>query len=111
MDSLDGDPNLVRLVGGDKIGLYVLGLQEVVDPQCGPVREPRLRRYGIECHGEVEDGMEAALPAGYELVSCEQMTGLLLLVYASPEVAPRSATLAPRLSGPGCLGIWATRAR
>src|SRR5690606_27952893 len=80
-------PEGVRLVGGDKVGLYVLGLQEIVD--LGLAKEAYSRVYAdYSPLDKWRAALEAAMPPGYELVSAEQMSGLALLIYASPEVAP-----------------------
>lgn len=100
----DPDPTAVRLVGGDKIGLYVLGLQEVVD--LGPsqylnrvvAEDPTMEKW--------KAALEAALPDGYQLVSCEQMSGLLLLIYASPEVASTVGNVSSCSIGTGMMGGW-----
>ncbi|KAI0017795.1 type II inositol-1,4,5-trisphosphate 5-phosphatase [Xylariomycetidae sp. FL0641] len=73
----------VRLLGGDKIGLYVLGLQEIVSLNL--VKQSLYADPGSVT--KWQNAIEAALPKGYTLVVCQQLVGLLLLMYASPEVA------------------------
>src|SRR6202012_1975910 len=70
--------------GGEEIGLYVLGLQEVVD-----VSSPAeaLRPYTDPTHAnKYKDAIHQALPEGYILIAEQQLIGLLLLIYASPSV-------------------------
>lgn len=95
------DPNSVRLLGGDKIGLYVLGLQEVVN--LNPVSQ-----YVYSDPNPTDKwrlALEAALPEGYGFVTSEQMSGLLLLIYASPEVAPTLGSVTTKVVGTG-VGGW-----
>lgn len=95
------DPKSVRLLGGDKIGLYVLGLQEVVN--LNPVSQ-----YVYSDPNPTDKwrlALEAALPKGYEFVTSEQMSGLLLLIYASPEVAPTLGSVTTKVVGTG-VGGW-----
>lgn len=100
-NSVYQEENPVRLLGGDSIGLYVLGLQEIVNlnpvtqyvySETNPLDKWRL-------------AVEAALPKGYECVTSEQMSGLLLLIYASPELAPSIGNISTRVVGTG-VGGW-----
>lgn len=91
----------VRVLGEDKIGLYVLGLQEVVN--LNPVTQ-----YVYAESNPTEKwrmALEAALPKGYQFLASEQMSGLLLLLYASPEVAPSVGNVSTRSVGTG-VGGW-----
>lgn len=99
--SLYQDPNSVRLLGGDKIGLYVLGLQEVVN--LNPVSQYVYSETNPTDKWRLV--LEAALPKGYEFVTSEQMSGLLLLLYASPEVAPTIGSVTTKVVGTG-VGGW-----
>ncbi|EGY23307.1 hypothetical protein VD0002_g7233 [Verticillium dahliae] len=97
------DHNEVRLVGGDKIGLYVLGLQEIVD--LNMARDAVTRMYSDpEPMAKWKEALEEAMPPGYELVTAEQMSGLLLLVYASPEVAATVGNVSTVQVGTGLFG-------
>ncbi|KUI62802.1 Inositol polyphosphate 5-phosphatase OCRL-1 [Cytospora mali] len=94
------DSGAARLLG-DHIGLYILGLQEVVN--LNPVTQ-----YVYSDANPTDKwrlALEAALPPGYEFVGSEQMSGLLLLMYASPEVAPCVANISTRAVGTG-VGGW-----
>ncbi|PGH05270.1 hypothetical protein AJ80_08378 [Polytolypa hystricis UAMH7299] len=91
--------------GGDDVDIYVLGLQEIVD-----VTSPSeaLRPYvdpapSIRWKRAVED----ALPAGYKLVSSQQLVGLLLLIYASPPIEVSSVSSAA--VGTGLMGYMGNK--
>ncbi|KAI9823796.1 MAG: hypothetical protein M1826_007617 [Phylliscum demangeonii] len=84
------------------IGLYVLGLQEIVDvtsaaealrPFVDPAPSQRWKQALIE-----------ALPAGYEVVAEQQLVGLLLLVAASPSLASTVSLVSTTSVGTGVLG-------
>lgn len=95
------DSTATRLLGGDEIGLYVLGLQEVVN--LNPVTQ-----YVYSDSNPTDKwrlALEAALPKNYQFVASEQMSGLLLLLYASPEVAPCIGSISTKVVGTG-VGGW-----
>jgi phosphatidylinositol-bisphosphatase len=98
------DSDSVRLVGGDSIGLYVLGLQEAADLY-GPGLY--LRPYaGVDDAKEKwKAALQDALPDGYQFVSCNQLAGLVLLVYASPEVASTISNVSSTTVGTGLMGL------
>ena len=98
----DDDGEAVRLLGGDDIDLFVLGLQEVVD--LGPSQY--LNRVVAEdtTREKWKAALQASLPDGYQLVSCEQMSGLLLLVYASATLAPTVSDVCSCSIGTGMMG-------
>jgi hypothetical protein len=100
----DEDSESVQLVGGDSIGLYVLGLQEAADLY-GPGLY--LRPYaGVgEAKEKWKAALEAAMPDGYQFVSCDQLAGLVLLVYASPEVAATISNVSSTTVGTGLMGL------
>lgn len=90
------------LPGGDDIGLYVLGLQEIVDvtsaaealrPFVDPAPSNRWKAAVSE-----------ALPSGYELIADPQLIGLLLLIYASPSVAASVSSVSATSVGTGLMG-------
>ena len=98
------DKDAVHLIGGDKIGLYVLGLQEIVD--LNTAAQYMAKVYAAD-NGPMEkwkSALESALPDGYQLVVAEQLTGMLLLMYASPEVAPTISNVSTVTVGTGLLG-------
>ncbi|KAH8178424.1 phosphatase [Sarocladium implicatum] len=105
----DADADSVRLIGGDDIGLYVLGLQEIVDLN---MTKEYMNRAVYTDSGPVDKwkaALEAAMPTGYEMVACEQMSGLLLLVYASPAVALTLTNVSTKQTGTGLLGYFGNK--
>ena len=92
------------IVGGADIGLYVLGLQEVVDltstkeyigrvySDTGPITKWR-------------KAMSDALPPTYVLIAEQQLSGLLLFVFASPAVAPTISSVSTVSVGTGLMGV------
>ncbi|RDL40477.1 uncharacterized protein BP5553_00456 [Venustampulla echinocandica] len=89
--------------GGDEIGLYVLGLQEVVD--LSSAREYVGRVYtDTGPMAKWRKALSDALPAGYVLITEEQLSGLLLLVFASPTVAPTVSSVSTVSVGTGIMG-------
>lgn len=105
----EDDPDAVRLLGGNDIGLYVLGLQEVVD--LNVTREYMNRAVNVDSSpvGKWQAALEAAMPPGYQRIMSEQMTGLLLLIYASPEVAPTITNVSTKQVGTGLLGYFGNK--
>ncbi|KAL1860294.1 hypothetical protein Daus18300_009349 [Diaporthe australafricana] len=90
-----------RVLGGDKIDLYILGLQEVVN--LNPVTQYVYSETNPTDKWRL--ALEAALPEGYQFVGSEQMSGLLLLMYASPGLAPCIANVSTKAVGTG-VGGW-----
>jgi phosphatidylinositol-bisphosphatase len=91
------------IAGEHEIGLYVLGLQEVVD--LTSTREYIGRVYNDT--GPITKWRKAlsdALPAEYELIAEQQLSGLLLFVYASPTVAPTISSVSTVSVGTGLMG-------
>lgn len=107
-ESKADDPDSVRLVGGDDIGLYVLGLQEVVDLNLTREYVSRAVKVDTSCVEQWQAALEAAMPPGYQLIMAEQMTGLMLLIYASPTVAPTVTNVSTKQVGTGLLG-WGNK--
>jgi len=103
-----GRPNdgndAVHLVGGSKIGLYVLGLQEVVDLNTASQYMTRVYASDPGPMGKWKAALQDALPEGYQLIVSEQLTGLLLLLFASPEVAATISNVSTVTVGTGLLG-------
>lgn len=92
-----------EVVGGDEVGLYVLGLQEIVSLSSA---KEYIGRVYVD-NGPVNVWKEAcgkAVPKGYELVSESQMSGLLLLIYASPTIAPTISNGSSTSVGTGVMG-------
>ncbi|TKA68456.1 hypothetical protein B0A55_07717, partial [Friedmanniomyces simplex] len=100
-----GDPG--SLPGGEDIGLYVLCLQEVVD--VNSVAEA-LRPYtDPSVAAKWKAAMLAALPAGYALVAEQQLIGMLLLIYASPEVGKDVRSVSTTSVGTGIAGYMGNK--
>lgn len=100
-----GDPGTVT--GGDDIGLYVLGLQEIVD--LGSAAEA-LRPYTDPSAANIwKDAMAKALPEGYQLIAEQQLIGLLLLVYASADVAKEVKSVSTTSVGTGLMGYMGNK--
>ncbi|TKA77217.1 hypothetical protein B0A55_02569 [Friedmanniomyces simplex] len=100
-----GDPG--SLPGGEDIGLYVLCLQEVVD--VNSVAEA-LRPYtDPSVAAKWKAAMLAALPARYALVAEQQLIGMLLLIYASPEVAKDVRSVSTTSVGTGIAGYMGNK--
>ena len=100
-----GDPGEVP--GGEEVEIYVLGLQEIVDissasetlrPYSDPTASKRWRKE-----------LEAALPRGYQLVAEQQLIGLLLLIYTSPEVTPHISSVSTTSIGTGLMGYMGNK--
>lgn len=91
----------LNLLGGDNIDLYVLGLQEVVN--LNPVTQ--YVYADVNPTDKWRAALEAALPEGYQFVTSEQMSGLLLLIYASPDLASSINNISKRVVGTG-VGGW-----
>jgi hypothetical protein len=93
--------------GGDDIGLYVLGLQEVVDitsvsEALRPFTDPSIaKKWKVE--------MEKALPKGYTLVAEQQLLGLLLLIYAAPDIASEVRSVSTTSVGTGLGGYMGNK--
>ncbi|KAF2086999.1 DNase I-like protein [Saccharata proteae CBS 121410] len=93
--------------GGEDIGLYALGLQEVVDINSAtealrPFTDPATA-------GKFKSALEEALPPGYKLVAEQQLIGLLLLIYASPSVAPEVRSVSTTSVGTGLMGYMGNK--
>ncbi|KAL4938360.1 hypothetical protein BDV06DRAFT_201096 [Aspergillus oleicola] len=93
--------------GGDEVGLYVLGLQEIVDvssptealrPYTDPGPASRWKR-----------AVEDALPAGYKLIAETQLIGLLQLIYAAPSIADSISAVSSTNVGTGLLGYMGNK--
>ncbi|KAI1097251.1 DNase I-like protein [Jackrogersella minutella] len=98
----------VRLLSGDNIGLYVLGLQEVVNLNI----VTQTFYSDPAAIAKWQDALEAALPKGYGLIASKQLVGLLLLIYASPEVAETISNQSTDSVGTGIyslLGYWGNK--
>lgn len=95
------------LPGDDEIGLYVLGLQEIVDVSSAtealrPFSDPHpAKRW--------KRAVEDALPKGYKLVAEQQLIGLYLMVYVSPFLAPQVSSVSTTSVGTGLMGYMGNK--
>ena len=93
--------------GNDEIGLYVLGLQEIVDVDS--VTEA-LRPYSDPHPGmKWKQAVEESLPQGYQRIAEQQLIGLFLIIYASPEIAPTISSVSTTSVGTGIGGYMGNK--
>lgn len=93
--------------GGDDIGLYVLGLQEIVN--IGSVAEA-LRPYSDPHPGRKwKQAIAESLPHGYQRVAEQQLIGLFLVIYASSEIAPTISSVSTTSVGTGLGGYMGNK--
>ncbi|KAL9049579.1 MAG: hypothetical protein Q9162_007148 [Coniocarpon cinnabarinum] len=90
-----------------QIGLYVLGLQEIVDisspaEALRPYHDPAVSKRWKE-------NIEHALPQGYQCVAQHQLTGLMMLIYASPSVRPQISSVSTTSCGTGVMGVMGNK--
>ncbi|KAL8992906.1 MAG: hypothetical protein Q9169_006748 [Polycauliona sp. 2 TL-2023] len=94
------DPGI--LPGRDDVGLYVLGLQEIIDVSSAT---EALKPYNDPWPGRRwKQAVEDALPEGYVLVAEQQLIGLFLLIYAAPSIAPTVSSVSSTSTGTGLMG-------
>ncbi|KAF2128554.1 DNase I-like protein [Dothidotthia symphoricarpi CBS 119687] len=98
----------VELVpAGEEIGLYVLGLQEIVDITSAA---EALRPYtDPSVANKWKAAIETELPEGYQLVSEQQLIGLWLVIYASPAVLPQIKNVSTTSVGTGLMGYMGNK--
>lgn len=109
MSGNDVDADTVRIVGDDDIGIYVLGLQEIVDLNTTKEYMNRAVYTDTSAMDKWKAALEAAMPPGYELITAEQMTGLLILVYASPKITSTINNVSTKQVGTGLLGYFGNK--
>ncbi|KAF2484787.1 Endonuclease/exonuclease/phosphatase [Neohortaea acidophila] len=95
------------LPGNEDVGLYVLALQEVVDinsttEALRPYTDPAVAKKWRE-------ELESALPKGYRFVAEQQLIGLLLLIYASADVADDVRFVSTTSVGTGLMGYMGNK--
>lgn len=89
------------------IGLYVLGLQEIVDVS-SPVEA--MRPYHDRGPSERwKSALLYALPKGYKLIAEQQLVGMYILIYASSSIAPTITNVSCRSAGTGLLGYMGNK--
>lgn len=92
---------------GDEIGLYVLGLQEIVDITSAT---EALRQYtDTQSAKKWVQAMDSAIPPGYVKVAEQQLLGLLLLIYAPPDIVPAIGSVSTTSVGTGLLGYMGNK--
>ncbi|KAF1837903.1 DNase I-like protein [Decorospora gaudefroyi] len=92
---------------GEAIDIYALGLQEIVDVTSAaealrPYTDPTMANRW-------KASLEAALPKGYQLVSEQQLIGLWLVIYASPDVLPQIKNVSTTSVGTGLMGYMGNK--
>jgi hypothetical protein len=95
------------LPAGDEVGIYALGLQEVVDigsptEAFKPYTDPAVAN---RCKSALQD----ALPPRYQLVAEQQLIGLLLLIYVSPSIASEVKFVSTTSVGTGLMGYMGNK--
>ncbi|SPQ21409.1 3d1bb043-2c08-4b33-9f95-b92178bed6e0 [Thermothielavioides terrestris] len=103
---LDGSPDEkpIQLVESGRIGLYVLGLQEVNVLSAPGQYMTWIYAADTAIADKWKAAMEAALPDGFRLIAAEQLAGMLLLAYAAPELAPTISNVSTTTVATGALG-------
>lgn len=85
-----------------EIDIYALGLQEIIDINSAT---EALRPFVDSIPTQRwKDSVAEALPAGYVLVAEQQLSGLLLLIYASPSIASTISSVSTMSVGTGLMG-------
>lgn len=95
------------LPGGEEIGIYVLGLQEIVDISSAaealrPYSDPHPAR-------KWKQAVAKALPQGYHRVAEQQLIGLLLIIYASSAIVPTISSVSTTSVGTGLMGYMGNK--
>ena len=93
--------------GDEEVDIYALGLQEIVD-----ITSPTeaLRPYtDPSTANKWKASIEAALPKGYKLVAEQQLIGLFMVIYASPQVAPQIKSVSTTSVGTGLMGYMGNK--
>ncbi|KAI9890966.1 MAG: hypothetical protein M1814_003467 [Vezdaea aestivalis] len=99
------DPGTV--VGGTDIGLYVIGLQEVVDVGSATEAFKPYNDPGPSLRWKA--AVQTSLPEGYKLIAEQQLHGLLMMIYASPDVALTVSSVSCSAVGTGLLGYMGNK--
>ena len=95
------------LPGGNEIGIYALGLQEIVDISSAtealrPYNDPHPAR-------KWKHAVAVALPPGYHPVAEQQLIGLYLLIYASDTIMPTISSVSTTSVGTGLMGYMGNK--
>ncbi|MCJ1275505.1 hypothetical protein MMC21_003308 [Puttea exsequens] len=101
----DSDPG--GLPGGNEIGIYALGLQEIVDISS---KTEALRPYiDPQPAKKWKTAVAEALPPDYVLVAEQQLIGLYILIYASETIAPTISHVSTTSVGTGLMGYMGNK--
>ena len=101
------ESDVYATVKEEHIGIYALGLQEVVDINSA---SETLRAFADSSPARKwRAAIETALPPGYQHVAEQQMSGLLLLVYASPDLAASITSVSTITVGTGLMGYMGNK--
>lgn len=101
----ENDPGLAP--SGEQIGIYVLGLQEIVD--ISSVTEA-LRPYNDPHPAKKwKRSIAEGLPPGYQLIAEQQLIGLYLVIYASSAIAPTISSVSTTSVGTGLGGYMGNK--
>jgi phosphatidylinositol-bisphosphatase len=102
-DDKGQDNTSIRIMGGSDVGLYVLGLQEIISLNV-------IAQYAdTSASAKWIAALEAAMPPQYKLITSQQLSGLLILIYASPEVADTIADVSTVSVGTGLMGYMGNK--
>ncbi|KAK4198926.1 putative inositol-1,4,5-trisphosphate 5-phosphatase 3 [Triangularia verruculosa] len=88
----------------EKIDLYVLGLQEINELTAPSQYMTWIYAPDTTATDKWKAALKAGLPDEYQLIATEQLAGMLLLVYASSEVAPIVSNVSTTSVATGALG-------
>ncbi|KAK4693451.1 inositol polyphosphate 5-phosphatase INPP5B/F, partial [Lecanoromycetidae sp. Uapishka_2] len=101
----NNDPGSIP--GGEEIGIYALGLQEIVD--VGSATEA-LRPYSDPHPAKKwKAAVAAALPPGYTRIAEQQLIGLFIVIYASAAIAPTISSVSTTSVGTGLMGYMGNK--
>lgn len=93
--------------GGEEIGIYALGLQEIVD--IGSATEA-LRPFSDPNPGKKwKAAVASALPHGYTRIAEQQLIGLFIVIYVSAAIAPTISSVSTTSVGTGLMGYMGNK--
>lgn len=95
------------LPGNADVGLYVLGLQEIVD--LGSAMEALRPFTDPTVSNRWKEAVAEALPAGYQLIAEQQLIGLMLLIYAAPDLMPEIKSVSTTSVGTGLMNFMGNK--
>ena len=95
------------LPGGEEVGIYALGLQEIVD--ISSVTEALRPFSDPHPANKWKQSISEALPRGYQLIAEQQLLGLYLVIYASPAIAHTISSVSTTSVGTGLGGYMGNK--